>query len=65
MRRIAYLPASFMLIGIIGFLISSLWIYPVSKPYGFAFSVVFAAMIGASIVSMTHAPLPDEKYRLK
>ena len=63
MAKINYLPASFMLLSIIGLLISTIWIYDFSKPYGFALSIVFAAMLGASIVSMTHAPLPEDKYR--
>jgi len=66
MEKSSYAPASFMVISIIGLLISALWIYNISKPYGFAFTIVFAAMLGASIVNMTHSSLePEIKHRNK
>ena len=63
MAKISYLSGSFMLLSLIGLVFSATWLYSFSKPYGFALSIVFASMLGASIVSMTHAPLPDDKYR--
>ncbi len=63
--KIAYLPESFMLMGIIGFLFSAIWLYPKSPTYGFAFASVFAAIFGASLISMAHAPIPDEKYSIE
>ena len=55
MDRIAQLKSSFMLTGIIGFLISALYISKYSIKLAFAFGIVFFLMIVAAMVSRTRA----------
>ena len=57
--KIAPLPGSFMLASMLGFAISLVWVWPSSKPFGFAFMVVFVAMFIASIISLKNAPVED------
>lgn len=52
------LKGSFMLTAIMGFIISAYWVYPQTVNYGIAFMLIFAAMFVASLISMTHAPVP-------
>ena len=55
--KAAPLNTSFMLAGLLGLLVSAFYIYPVLDPsWGFAFAVVFFAMIIASLISMIRAP---------
>lgn len=56
------LKGSFMVTAILGFLISAYWVYPQSFNYGVAFMVVFTAMFIAAVISMTKAPITNEKY---
>lgn len=64
-RKWAPLNSGFMLIAIIGFFISTLYVYPkLSKSYGFAFALVFVAMFIAAMLNMTRAS-PDEELKLK
>lgn len=58
----APLKGSFMVTAILGFLISAYWVYPKSPRYGIAFMIVFGAMFVASIISMSKAPVINEKY---
>ena len=51
--KIAPLKSSFMMAGILGFLISLFWIPKFSTRWAFAFAVVFFIMIIASIISFT------------
>lgn len=51
--RAAPLKSSFMLAGIIGFLISVIYIPKYSLNWAFAFGLVFLIMIIATLVSMT------------
>ena len=51
------LKASFMVIAILGLLLTIFWVSPASPDLGFAFTLVFIAMFIASIISMTHAPV--------
>ena len=51
--RAAPLKSSFMLVGIIGFLISALFIYGKNPTWGFTLSIFFLLMIIAALVSMT------------
>ncbi|MBU0470704.1 MAG: hypothetical protein KKA62_02105 [Nanoarchaeota archaeon] len=55
----APLKGSFMVLSIIGFLVSAYWIYPLSFNYGLAFMLIFTAMFISSLISMTKAPLLD------
>jgi len=59
-RRIAPLSGSFMITAILGFLISTVYIFPRSNPWGLALSVLFAAMFAAAMISTTYAPLEAE-----
>jgi|TARA_B100002003_G_C14063993_1_gene512107 uncharacterized protein (DUF58 family) len=60
--NVAPLSSSFMLTAILGFLISVIWVYPQSNPYGVAFALVFALMFIASIISTTYG---DPNLELK
>ena len=51
--RAAPLKSSFMLAGIIGFLISVIYLPQFSLNWAFAFGLVFLLMIIATLVSMT------------
>ena len=59
----APLKSSFMLIAIMGFLISAYYVYTLpyeqSTSYGFSFMLVFTAMFVASLISMTKAPVSE------
>ena len=56
----APLSSSFMLASIIGFLISALYVWKISKSFGFTFLIIFGVMFVASIISMSHAPIEAE-----
>lgn len=54
----APLKGSFMVLSILGFLVTMYIIYPnFSKNLGIALMIVFAAMFVASLISMTKAPV--------
>jgi multisubunit Na+/H+ antiporter MnhE subunit len=55
--RIAPLSRGFMITAILGFLISAIYIFPRSNPWGLAFSILFAVMFVAAMVSTTKAPV--------
>lgn len=52
----APLPTSFMLTAILGFIISALWVYPMSYTWGIAFLIFFSLMFITSLINMTRAP---------
>jgi hypothetical protein len=55
------LKGSFMLFSILGFFISSIWLYDnFSETWGFTFALFFVLMFVASLVSMTYAPTPEK-----
>lgn len=56
----APLKGSFVIISIVGFIISAVWIYRRSPAWGFAFCLVFVMMFIASMISMTYAPVGEE-----
>lgn len=58
--RIAPLSAGFMLSSILGSVISALYVYPRSQPWGFTFFLFFVMMFVASLISMTYTPLDVE-----
>ena len=51
------LKSSFMVLAILGFLISAYVVYPQSANYGITFMIIFGVMLVAALVSMTKAPL--------
>ncbi len=57
--KAAPLKGSFMILSILGFLISGYLVYPKSPDYGITFMLVFAAMFIASMISMTKAPIVE------
>jgi len=56
----APLKGSFMVLAIVGFLISSYLIYPKSFNFGIASMLIFTAMFIAALISMTKAPVIEE-----
>jgi len=54
------LKGSFMLMSMIGFLISAYYVYPLSFNFGVTFMFVFVLMFIASLVSMTKAPVIED-----
>jgi hypothetical protein len=63
--RAAPLKSSFMLAGIIGFLISVIYIPKYSLNWAFAFGLVFLIMIIATLVSMTQSKPVLPLYKKK
>lgn len=58
----APLPHEWMLVSIIGFLISTMEIYPeLSHTWGLTFALFFAIMFVASVVSMSNTGLSEEE----
>ena len=56
----APLKRSFLVLSIIGFLITAYLIYPRSFNLGLTFMIVFAAMFIASLISMAKGPIVKE-----
>ena len=52
------LSKGYMASSILGFLVSAIYVFPNSKPWGLAFSITFAIMFASAIKSMTFAD-PD------
>ena len=52
----APLPSSFMLTAILGFIISALWVFPLSMTWGITFLIFFSLMFITSIINMSRAP---------
>ena len=60
----APLTSGFMLVGMIGLILSILYIPKFSIQWAFAFGLIFAMMLVASFISMTRAT-PDEQLMAK
>ena len=61
--RYAHLSAGFMLTSIIGFFVSTYFIWRLSATWGVTFAIFFAVMFIASIISMTHAPYKEKEFQ--
>lgn len=62
----APLPTSFMLTAILGFIVSALWVFPISYNWGLTFLIIFTLMFITSIINMSKAPvMPQYKLRNK
>ncbi len=61
--KYAHLSAGFMLTSIIGFLVSALFVMPISESWGFTFALFFTIMFVASIISMTKADFTDKELQ--
>jgi len=60
--NLAPLPHEWMLVSIIGFLISTMEVYPSwSKTWGLTFAIFFALMFIASVISMSNTGLSEEE----
>ncbi len=57
--RASPLKGSFMVLSIIGFLVTAYIVYPLSFNYGLTFMIIFAAMFVASLISMSKAPIAE------
>jgi len=58
--NIAPLSGGFMVTSIVGFLISIIYVYPISHPWGFTFTVFFALMFVSAMISMTYSSVPPK-----
>lgn len=60
--KVAPLKSSFMLMSMLGFMISVVYTAfgKISETWGFTFGFVFALMFVASFISMTHAPTEEQ-----
>ena len=58
----APLPGSFMLISILGFLISVILILPKSLNWGIAFAIVFVMMFIASLISIAKSQVQIDDF---
>ena len=56
------LKGSFMASAMLGFFISAYYVYPKTYNFGIAFMIIFGLMFIAAIISMTKAPVINEKY---
>lgn len=65
MAKIAPLSGGFMLTSVVGFAAAYFFIYDISASWGMTFMIFFVIMFVASIISMTHAPMPEHKHRNK
>ena len=55
------LKGSFMATAMLGFFISAYWVYPNNFNYGISFMIIFVLMFIAAVISMTKAPIINEK----
>ena len=55
------LKGTFMLAAMVGFFVSYYLIYPMSFNFGVTFMILCTIMFVASVISMTKAPVIDEK----
>jgi len=53
---VAPLTGGYMITSMVGFLISAMYVYDISARWGFTFSIFFALMFIASLISMTYGP---------
>ncbi len=61
--KYAHLSAGFMLTSIIGFFVSTFFIWKISLSWGFTFTLFFLIMFIASIISMTKADFSNKEYQ--
>ena len=61
--RYAHLSAGFMLTSIIGFFVSTFFVWKISITWGFTFALFFVIMFVASIISMTKADFTEKQYQ--
>ena len=54
--NVAPLTGGYMITSMVGFFISAVYVFPRSYNWGVAFSIFFALMFVASMISMTYGP---------
>ncbi len=54
--NVAPLTGGYMITSIVGFLISAVYVYDMSKRWGFTFALFFMLMFISSLISMTYGP---------
>jgi len=54
--NVAPLTGGYMITSMVGFFISAVYVFPRSYKWGVAFSIFFALMFVASMISMTYGP---------
>jgi hypothetical protein len=62
LSKVVPLKGSFMATSIVGFIVSTLYVYKQlgNKTWGFTFMLFFTLMFVASIISMTYSPVMPE-----
>lgn len=63
--RVSHLSGGFMITSIVGFIISSVYVYPASRTWGFTFATFFTLMFIASMISMTFGPDESMKHAVR
>jgi formate-dependent nitrite reductase membrane component NrfD len=58
--QFAPLPGSFMILGMFGFIFALVFLREVSPPWTFITATFSVMLFGASLLSMTYAPIEDE-----
>ena len=56
LKNVAPLTGGYMITSIVGFIISSMYVYDISNRWGFTFAIFFTLMFVASLISMTYGP---------
>ena len=56
------LKSSFMIVSIVGVLVSLIWLWKYDKTWAFALIILFVAMLCASLLSMSKAS-PEQQLR--
>ena len=56
LNNVAPLKSGFMITSIVGLIISAIYVFPRNQPWGFTFTIFFAMMFAASVISMTYGP---------
>ncbi len=59
--KVTYLPNTFMITALIGFLFSALFIMPRSMTWGFTMLLFFSVMFIASFISVVYGPVVREQ----
>ena len=56
LSNVAPLKGGYMITSMVGFIISSMYVYDVSNRWGITFAIFFSLMFVASMISMTYGP---------
>jgi len=55
-QNVAPLKGGYMITSMVGFIISAIYVFPRNQTWGFTFTIFFALMFIASLISMTYGP---------